>query len=72
VSAGSLLTAGASGYAATIGLGVGALATRQGSVATLIAADLAGPAGDGLTARRLAAPALAGVLSASLVFAATA
>jgi arsenical pump membrane protein len=72
VSAGSLLAAGASGYAATIGLGVGALATRQGSVATLIAADLAGPAGDGLTARRLAAPALAGVLSATLVFAATA
>jgi hypothetical protein len=72
VSAGSLLAAGPGGYAATIGLGVGALATPQGSVATLIAADLAGPAGGGLTARRLALPALAGVLSATLVFAAMA
>ena len=38
VSVGSLLGAGPSAYAATIGLGVGALATPQGSVATLLAA----------------------------------
>jgi arsenical pump membrane protein len=70
VSAGSLLAAGSSGYAATIGLGVGALATPQGSVATLIAADLAGPAASALTVRRLAPLALAGVLTAAVVLAA--
>ena len=70
VSAGSLLSAGTSGYAATIGLGVGALATPQGSVATLIAADLAGPAAGALTVRRLAPLAAAGVLAAALVLAA--
>ena len=43
VSVGSLLGAGPSAYAATIGLGVGALALPQGSVATLLAVDLAGP-----------------------------
>jgi hypothetical protein len=71
VSAGSLLATASSGYAATIGLGVGALATPRGSVATLIAADLAGPGGGGLNARRLAPTALAGVLAATLVLAAT-
>jgi len=70
VSAGSLLAAGTSGYAATIGLGVGALATPQGSVATLIAADLAGPAAAALTVRRLAPLAIAGVLAAAVVLAA--
>ena len=70
VSAGTLLAAGSSGYAATIGLGVGALATPQGSVATLIAADLAGPAGGALTVKRLAPLALAGVLAAAVVLAA--
>jgi len=39
----SLLAAGPLAYAATIGLAVGALAAPQGSVATIIAADLAGP-----------------------------
>ncbi len=43
VSVGSLLGAGPSAYAATIGLGIGALAMPQGSVATLLAVDLAGP-----------------------------
>jgi arsenical pump membrane protein len=70
VSAGSLLATASSGYAATIGLGVGALATPRGSVATLIAADLAGPDGAGLNARRLAPTAIAGVLAATLVLAA--
>lgn len=69
VSAGSLLAAGSSGYAATIGLGVGALATPQGSVATLIAADLAGPAATALSVRRLAPLAIAGVLTAAVVLA---
>jgi arsenical pump membrane protein len=41
VWAGALL-AGQTGYAASIGLAVGSLATPHGSVATLIAADLAG------------------------------
>ncbi len=69
VSAGSLLAAGPTGFAATIGLGVGALATPQGSVATLLAADLAGPAGATLSVRRLAPLAAAGVLAATLVLA---
>jgi hypothetical protein len=43
VWAGALL-AGRSAYAASIGLAVGSLATPQGSVATLIATDLAGDA----------------------------
>jgi Na+/H+ antiporter NhaD/arsenite permease-like protein len=38
----SLLSAGPHAYAALIGLGVGSLATPHGSLATLIAADLAG------------------------------
>jgi len=43
VWAGSLLNAG-TGYAASIGLAIGPLATPHGSVATLIATDLAGDA----------------------------
>ena len=43
VWAASLLAAGPLAYAATIGLAVGALAAPQGSVATIIATDLAGP-----------------------------
>jgi arsenical pump membrane protein len=70
VSAGSLLGAGSTGYAATIGLGVGALATPQGSIATLLAADLAGSGGSILTARRLAPLAGAGVVAATVVLAA--
>ena len=37
-----MLLAGGTGYAASIGLAIGSLAMRQGSVATLIATDLAG------------------------------
>ena len=56
VWASSLLASGTSAYAATIGLAVGALATPQGSVATLIAAELAGPCAPQL-ARAAARPA---------------
>ena len=38
----ALFEAGPSALAASIGLGVGSLATAQGSVATLVAVDLAG------------------------------
>jgi hypothetical protein len=43
VCAAVLLGTEASGYAATIGLAVDALTTPQGSLATLIAHELAGP-----------------------------
>lgn len=66
VSVGSLLGGGPSAYAATIGLGVGALATPQGSVATLLAAQLAGPDAPPLRFRRLAPLALSGVVAATL------
>ena len=42
VCATGLLTVGAPAYAASVGLAVGSLATPQGSVATLIASQLAG------------------------------
>jgi hypothetical protein len=70
-SATALLTAGPAAYAASIGLAVGALATPQGSVATLIATDLAGPNAPALPVRRLAPLAAAAVLVATLVFWAT-
>ena len=66
VSVGSLLGAGPSAYAATIGLGIGALALPQGSVATLLAVDLAGPDAASLTMRRLAPVALTGLAAATL------
>jgi Na+/H+ antiporter NhaD/arsenite permease-like protein len=66
-SATALLAAGPAAYAATIGLAVGALATPQGSVATLVAADLAGPNAPPLPMRRLAPLAGAGVLIAILL-----
>lgn len=66
-SASALLTAGPTAYAASIGLAVGALATPQGSVATLIATDLAGPNAPPLSARRLAPLAGAAVLVATLL-----
>ena len=66
-SATALLAAGPAAYAASIGLAVGALATPQGSVATLIAADLAGPNAPPLPLRRLAPLALASVLIATLL-----
>ena len=66
-SATALLAAGPAAYAASIGLAVGALATPQGSVATLIAADLAGANAPPLPVRRLAPLALATVLLATLL-----
>jgi Na+/H+ antiporter NhaD/arsenite permease-like protein len=65
VSAASLLVAGPSAYAATIGLAVGSAATPHGSVATLIASDIAGDAAPPLQARRLATLAAAGVVAAT-------
>jgi arsenical pump membrane protein len=53
VWAGSLLNAG-TGYAASIGLAIGPLATPHGSVATLIATDLAGDAAPTIPGLRLA------------------
>jgi hypothetical protein len=58
-------------YAAPIGLAVGALATPQGSVATLLAGQLTGPAAPAVDARRFAPLAAAGVLVATLVLCAT-
>jgi arsenical pump membrane protein len=66
-SATALLAAGPAAYAASIGLAVGALATPQGSVATLIAADLAGPNAPPLPLSRLAPLAAAAVLVATLL-----
>ena len=66
----SLLAAGPAAYAATIGLAVGALATPQGSVATLIAADLAGEGRELVAARHLAPLALVGVVVACTLLAA--
>lgn len=66
-AAATLLAAGPAAYAASIGLAVGALATPHGSVATLIAADLAGPDVPPLTIRRLVPLAAAAVLVATLL-----
>jgi len=64
VAVAGLLGAGPSAYAALIGLGIGALATPHGSVATMLAADLAG----GRTSpRRATGLAAGGVLVATLV-----
>jgi len=64
-SVAALATAGPGAYAALIGLSVGALATAHGSVATLIARDLAG---DHRPWARLWAPAAAtAVLLATVV-----
>ena len=71
VWAASLLAAGPLAYAATIGLAVGALAAPQGSVATIIATDLAGPTTAPLTTRRLAPLAIAALLAATLLLKAT-
>jgi arsenical pump membrane protein len=68
VSAASLLGAGPSAYAASIGLAVGSLATPQGSVATMLAAELAGPEAR-LEVRRLLPMGVAGLLAATLVLA---
>jgi hypothetical protein len=71
VAVGSLLAAGPAAFGATIGLGVGALATPQGSVATLLAADLAGPDAPRLRTSRLAPLALVGLTAATVVLATT-
>jgi hypothetical protein len=67
----TVVSASPGAYAALIGLSVGALATPHGSVATMIASDLAGE--DGELPRKLLVP-VAGlaVLSATLVLWATA
>jgi Na+/H+ antiporter NhaD/arsenite permease-like protein len=57
----ALLSAGPAAYAASIGLAVGALATPQGSVATLIATDLAGAEAPAISVRHFA-PLAAGAL----------
>jgi Na+/H+ antiporter NhaD/arsenite permease-like protein len=60
------VTAGPGAYAALIGLTVGALATPHGSVATMIARDLAGEDGE-LPPKTLARAALLAVLCATSV-----
>jgi arsenical pump membrane protein len=65
-SAVALITAPALGYAASVGLAVGSLATPQGSVATLIARDLAGPHAPALRVRAFAPLAAAAVLAATV------
>jgi arsenical pump membrane protein len=71
VSAASLLAAGPPAYAATIGLAVGSVATPHGSVATLIASQIAGDAAPPLQARRFVALAAAGVVAATVLLWAT-
>jgi arsenical pump membrane protein len=71
VWAAGLLSATRPAYAASIGLAVGSLATPQGSVATLIAAQLAGSSAPRLSARRLAPIAAAGLLVATAALWAT-
>ena len=66
VWAGAMLAA-PTGYAASIGLAIGPLATPQGSVATLIAADLAGEAAPVLPLRRFLPIAAAALLCATLL-----
>jgi arsenical pump membrane protein len=66
VCATGLLTAGAPAYAASVGLAVGSLATPQGSVATLIARQLAGTTAPPLKIRRFAPLAALGVVAATL------
>jgi Na+/H+ antiporter NhaD/arsenite permease-like protein len=71
VYATGLLTAGAPAYAASVGLAIGSLATPQGSVATLIASQLAGPDAPPVNVRRFAPLAAAGGLVAILLLWAT-
>ncbi len=70
-SVAALASAGPGAYAALIGLGVGALATPHGSVATLIARDLASGDGDGPWARVWAPVAAGAVACATLLLWAT-
>ncbi len=64
-----LLTTGPSAYAALVGLGVGSLATPHGSLATLIATDLAGERAPHPRPLRSAALAAAAVLLAAALLA---
>ena len=66
VSAAAVL-AGPYAYGATIGLAIGSLATAHGSVATLIAAELAGPSAPAFPTRRFAALAGAALVAATLL-----
>lgn len=70
VCAAVLLGTEASGYAASIGLAVGALAMPQGSLATLIAQELAGASAPAFPVRRFVPLAAAGVLVATALLAA--
>ncbi len=69
VWAGALL-AGPSGYAASIGLAIGPLATPHGSVATLIATDLAGDAAPPLPLLQLGLISAAALITATLLLSA--
>jgi Na+/H+ antiporter NhaD/arsenite permease-like protein len=71
VSAAGLLASGPSAYAAVVGLAVGSVATPHGSVATLIASQLAGDDAPPLQKRLFAALAGAGVLAATALLWAT-
>lgn len=71
VCATGLLSAGAPAYAASVGLAIGSLATPQGSVATLIASQLAGPSAPPVQVRKFAPLAIAGLLAATLLLRAT-
>jgi Na+/H+ antiporter NhaD/arsenite permease-like protein len=66
-SVAALATAGPGAYAALIGLSVGALATAHGSVATMIARDLAGDNRERSWARRWAPIAALAVALATVV-----
>lgn len=63
--AAGLLASGQTAYAAAIGLGVGPLALPQGSVATLLAAQLAGSQAPPLSARRMVPLALCALVAAT-------
>ena len=67
VAAQAFVGVGPAAYAVMIGLAVGALAAPQGSVATLIARDLAGPDAPRLPVRRFAPLAGIGVVLATVV-----
>jgi arsenical pump membrane protein len=66
VSAASVL-AGPTAYAASIGLAIGSLATPHGSVATLIANELAGPEAPAFRVRLFAPLAATAVISTTLL-----
>jgi arsenical pump membrane protein len=64
-SAVALVSAAPLGYAASVGLAVGSLATQQGSVATLLASELAGADAPSSRVRALAPVAATAVLAAT-------